>query len=173
MLWRSIVSYFADSSRLPAIHAVITILILNDSFNNEELVCMQNKDTPVIDDINKTCQKRFLFNYSTKLGYYDENNDHNVNKEHSRDYSNSIQNITININDFTSDRNYFTISYIYGAHLILILSTAGVSSHLLAISFYLINKKTTCVFKEWNLLSYSSIYSFFNESYYVENLKMK
>ena len=59
MLWRSIVSYFADSSRLAAIHAVITILILNDSFNNEELVCMQNKDTPVIDDINKTCQKRF------------------------------------------------------------------------------------------------------------------
>ena len=102
---------------------------------------MQNKDTPVIDDINKTCQKRFLFNYSTKLGYYDENNDHNVNKEHSRDYSNSIQNITININDFTSDRNYFTISYIYGAHLILILSTVRVSPHLLPISFYLINKK--------------------------------
>ena len=133
MLWRSIVSYFADSTRLAAIYAVI-------------------------DDINKTCQKNVLFNYSTKLGYYDESNDHNVNKEHSKDYSNSIQNITININDFTSDRNYFTISYIFGAHLILILSTAGVSLHLLPISFYLINKKTTCVFKEWNLLSYSSIY---------------
>ena len=116
--------------------------------------------------------KRLFFHYSTKLGYYDENNYHNDDKEHSRDYSNSIKNIT-NIIDFTSDRNYFTISYIYGAHLILILSTAGVSSHLLPISFYLINKKTTCVFKEWNLLSYSSIYSFFNESYYVENLKMK
>ena len=52
-----------------------------------------------------------------------------------------MKNITININDFTSDRNYFTISYVYGAHLILILSTAGVSPHLLPISFYLINKK--------------------------------
>ena len=173
MLWTSIVSYFADSSRLAAIYAVITLLILNDSFNNEELVCMQNKDTPVIADVNKIFQKRLLFNYSTKLGYDDENNEHNDNKEHSRDCSNSIKCITININDFTSDRNYFTISYIYGAHLILILSTAGVSSHLLPISFYLINKKTTCVFKEWNLLSYSSTYSFFNESYYAENLKMK
>ena len=66
-------------------------------------------------------------------------------------YSNSIKNITININDFTSDRNYFTISYVYGAHLILVLSTAGVSPHLLPISFYLIDKKTIYLFKEWNL----------------------
>ena len=66
-------------------------------------------------------------------------------------YSNSIKNVTININDFTSDRNYFTISYVYGAHLILILSTAGVSPHLLPISFYLIDKKTKYLFKEWNL----------------------
>ena len=104
---------------------------------------MQNKDTLVIADVNKICQKGLLlFHYSTKLGYYDENNDHNNNKEHSRDYSNSIKNITtININDFTSDRNYFTISYIYGAHLILILSTVRVSPHLLPVSFYLINKK--------------------------------
>ena len=103
---------------------------------------MQNKDTLVIADVNKICQKRLLFHYSTKLGYYGENNDHNDNKEHSRDYSNSIKNITtININDFTSDRNYFTISYIYGAHLILILPTVRVSPHLLPISFYLINKK--------------------------------
>ena len=103
---------------------------------------MQNKDTLVIADVNKICQKRLLFHYSTKLGYYGENNDHNDNKEHSRDYSNSIKNITtININDFTSDKNYFTISYIYGAHLILILSTICVSPHLLPISFYLINKK--------------------------------
>ena len=84
--------------------------------------------------------KRLFFHYSTKLGYYDENNYHNDDKEHSRDYSNSIKNIT-NIIDFTSDRNYFTISYIYGAHLILILSTVRVSPHLLPISFYLINKK--------------------------------
>ena len=151
MSWLSIVSYFADSSRLAAIYAVITILILNDSFNNEELICMQNKDTPVIADINKLCHKRLLFNYSTKLGYYDENNDYNNIKELLRDYSNSIKNITININDFTSDRNYFTISYVYGAHLILILSTAGVSPHLLPISFYLIDKKTIYLFKERNL----------------------
>ena len=82
MSWLSIVSYFADSSRLAAIYTVITILILNDSFNNEELVCMQNKDTPVITDINKLCHKRLLFNYSTKLGYYDENNEYNNYKEH-------------------------------------------------------------------------------------------
>ena len=109
---------------------------------------MWNKDTPALADINKLCQKRLLFNYSTKLGYYDENNEHNVNKEHSRDYSNSIKTITINIDDFTSDRNCFTITYIYGAHLILILSTIGISPYLLPISFYLIKKKKTYIFKE-------------------------
>ena len=114
---------------------------------------MQNKDTPVIADINKFCQKRLLFNYSAKLGCYDENNDHNDNKERSRDYSDSIKNVTININDFTSDRNYFTITYIHGAHLILILSTISVSPHLLPTSFYLINKETTHILKEWDLLS--------------------
>ena len=72
---------------------------------------MQNKDTPVVADINKLFQKRLVCNYSTKLGYYDENNEHNVSKEHSRDYSNSIKNITKNINDFTSDRNYFIITF--------------------------------------------------------------
>ena len=143
MLWTSIMSYFADSSRLVAIYSFITLLILHDSFNNEELVCMQNKDTPVIADVNKIFQERLLFNYSTKLGYDDESNERNDNKEHSRNCSNSIKNITININDFTSDKNYFTISYIYGAHLILILSTAGVCPHLLPISFYLVNKKTS------------------------------
>ena len=29
-------------------YAVIKILNLNDSSNNEELVCMQNKDTPIL-----------------------------------------------------------------------------------------------------------------------------
>ena len=143
MLWTSIVSCFADSSRLAATYSVITLLILNDSFNNEELVCMQNKDIPVIADVNKFFQERLLFNYSTKLGYDDKNNECNNKKEHSRDCNNSIKSITININDFTSDKNYFTISYIYGAHLILILSTAGVCPHLLPISFYLVNKKTS------------------------------
>ena len=76
----------------------------------------------------------------------------------------------ININDFKSDRNYF-ITYIYGAHLALILSTIGRSPHILPISFYLRTKKTTYIFKEWDLLSYSSIYSFFNASYYIENFK--
>ena len=61
MWWTSIVSYFADSSRLAAIYAVKTILILNDSFSNEELVCMQNKDTPVTADVNKICQKDYSF----------------------------------------------------------------------------------------------------------------
>ena len=131
MSWLSIVSYFADSSRLAAIYAVITILILNDSFNNEELVCMQNKDTPVIADINKLCHKRLLFNYSTKLGYYDENNDYNNIKELLRDYSNSIKNITININDFTPDRNYFTISYVRGAHYIEKFKDVGESYNYL------------------------------------------
>ena len=32
MLWTSILSYFADSSRLAAIYTVITLLILSDSF---------------------------------------------------------------------------------------------------------------------------------------------
>ena len=48
-------------------------------------------------------------------------------------------------------RNYFVISYIYGTYVIVILSTAAISPHLLPISFYLINKKTSNYFKEWDL----------------------
>ena len=67
MLWTSIVSYFADSSKIAAIYAVITVLILNDSSNNEELVCMQNKDTPTIPEINTLCQKKIIIQLFHKI----------------------------------------------------------------------------------------------------------
>ena len=97
-------------------------------------------------DINEACENRILYNYSTKLGYYDEQNN-----QKSREYSNLIKNEMIDINDFTTDRNYFVIPYIYHTHVIVLLSTTAISSHLLPISSYLINKRTPNYFKEWDL----------------------
>ena len=97
-------------------------------------------------DMNEVCENRILYNYSTKLGYYDEHNN-----QESREYGN-LKNETIIINDFTTDRNYFVIPYTYGTHVIVILSTTALSPHLLPISFYLINKKTSKYFKEEDLV---------------------
>ena len=88
-----------------------------------------------------------------------------------RDYTNSIKNKTQNVNDFTTDKNYFIIRYVCGIHVIVILSTTAISPHLLPISFYLINKKTSIYFKERGLFSYSTIYSLFNTSYQIQKFR--
>ena len=121
MLWTSIVSYFTDSSVVGNIYAFITLIILKESFDNQKVRCMPHKNVAFKEDINEVCENRRLYNYSTKWGYYDEDNNQN-----SRDYVDSIENKTININDFTSDRNYFNAPYIYGIHLVIILSTRGI-----------------------------------------------
>ena len=63
---------------------------------------MQDIDAVFKTDMNEVCENRILYNYSTKLGYYDEKN-----SQESRDYSYSIKNKTINVNDFTSDKNFW------------------------------------------------------------------
>ena len=168
MLWTSIVSYFPDSSKIAAIYAIITLIILKESFNNKRVKCMHDIDAAFKADMNEVCENRILYNYSTKLGYYDEHNN-----EESREYSDSLKNETININDFTSDKNYFMIPYVYATHFVVILSTTAISPHLLPISFYLINKEKSNNFKEWDLFSYSLIYSFFNTSYRIQKFKNK
>ena len=156
MLWTAIVSCFTDSSRIAAVYSILTLIILKESFDNQKVICMQDINAAFKADMNEVCENRILYNYSTKLGYYDEHNN-----EESREYSDSLKNKTININDFTSDKNYFMIPYIYATHFVVILSTTAISPHLLPISFYLINKETSNYFKEWDLLSNSLIYSFF------------
>ena len=155
MLWTSIVSYFPDSSKIAAIYAIITLIILKESLDNQNVKCMQDIDTTFKADMNEVCENRTLCSYQTKLGYYDEHNN-----EESGEYSDSLKNKTININDF----NYFMIPYIYTTHFVVILSTTAISLHLLTMPFYLINKETSNYFKEWDLFSYSLIYSFFNTS---------
>ena len=167
MLWTSIVSYFPDSSKIAAIYAIITLIILKESFDNERVKCMQDIDAAFKADMNKVCENRILYNYSTKLGYYDEHNN-----EESREYSDSLKNKR-NINDFTSDKNCFMIPYIYATHFVVILSTTAISPYLLPISFYLINNETSNYFKEWDLFSYSLIYSFFNTSYWIQKFRNK
>ena len=166
MWWTSIVSYFPDSSKIAAIYAIITLIILKESLDNQKVKCMQDIDTTFKADMNEVCENRILYNYSTKLGYYDEHNN-----EESREYSDSLKNKTTNINDCTSDKNYFMIPYIYATHFVAILSTTAISLHLLPISFYLINKKSSNYFKEWDLFSYSLIYSFFNTSYRIQKFR--
>ena len=165
MLWTSIVSHFTDSSRIAAVYAIIT---LKESFDNQKVIYMLDINAAFKGDMNEVCENIILYNYSTKLGYYDEHNN-----QEWREYSNLIKNETININDFTTDRNYFVIPYIYGTHVIVILSTTALSPHLLPISFYLINKKTSNYFKEWDLFSYSILYSFLMHHIEFQNLRIK
>ena len=65
------------------------------------------------------------------------------------------------------------VLYIYVTHFIVILATTAISPHLLPIWFYLINNETSNYFKEWDLFSYSIIYSSFNTSYRIQKLKKK
>ena len=141
MLWTAIVSCFTDSSRIAAVYSILTLIILKESFDNQKVICMQDINAAFKADMNEVCENRILYNYSTKLGYYDEHNN-----QESRDYANSIKNKTININDFTTDKDYFIVPYVYGIHIIVILSTTAISPRLLLISFYLINKKNIYIF---------------------------
>ena len=137
MFWTSIVSHFTDSSRIAAVYALITLIILKESFDNQKVIYMQDANAAFKGDWNEVCiENRILYNYWTKPGYHDEHNN-----QKSRDYSNSIKNKTININDFTTDKNYFVVPYIYEIHVIVLLSTTAISPHLLPISFHLLNKK--------------------------------
>ena len=74
MSWISIVSYFTDSSVVANIYAFITLIILKESFHNQRVRCMPHENIAFKEDINELCENRILFNYSTKLGYYDEQN---------------------------------------------------------------------------------------------------
>ena len=168
MLWTSIVSYFPDSSKIAAIYAVMTLIILKEPFDNQIVKCMQDINAAFKVDMNEVCKNRILYDYLTKWGYYEEQNN-----QESRGYSDSLKNKTINVNDFTSDKNYFLVPYIYVTHFIVILASTAISPHLLPIWFHLINKETSNYFKEWDLFSYSIIYSFFNTSYRIQKFKNK
>ena len=37
MLWTSVVSHFTDSSRIAAVYATITLIILKESFDNQKV----------------------------------------------------------------------------------------------------------------------------------------
>lgn len=104
MSWLSILTYFAEPSRVAIVYSILTLILLKESFINLKLECMQKMDPAFKCDMNIVCKGRLLFNYSTKLGYYNEGTE-----EKGREYSDSIINETINLNDFTDDENYFTV----------------------------------------------------------------
>ena len=72
MLWTSIVSYFPDSSKIAAICAVTILSILKEPFDNQIVKFMQDINAALKADMNEVCENRILYNYLTKLGYYDE-----------------------------------------------------------------------------------------------------
>ena len=128
---------------------------------------MQDKNAAFKGDMIEVCENRMLYNYSSKLGYYNEHNNND-----GKICNNSIKkNKTTDLNDFTTSRNYFVVPYIYGTHVVVILATTAISPHLLPISFYLINKKTT-YFNEWKLFSYSTVYSFLIHLIIYKKLRM-
>ena len=79
MLWTSIVSYFTDSSKKAAVYPVITLTKLKESFDNQNVICMQDMNAAFKVVMNDVCENRVLYNYSTKLGYYDEQNNRKSN----------------------------------------------------------------------------------------------
>ena len=159
----SIVSYFTDSSRIAAVYAIITLIILKESFDNQKVDCMSHleKDKSTNININNVCQNRILYSFSSLKEYYkDEGYRHKLIQSSSK--------LTINIEYFTSYSNYFLVPYLHAIYIIIILSTTAISPHLLPISFYLINDRTTNHFIEWEYFSYSSVYEIFNRTYYLK-----
>ena len=129
---------------------------------------MQDKNAAFKADMNDVCENRILYNCSANVGYYNQHND-----DEARTYSKSIKNKTIDLNDFTVDKNYFYVPYIYGTDTIVILATTAISPYLLPITFYhfIINKKATIYFNERKLFSHATMYSFFNISYQIQKFK--
>ena len=76
------------------------------------------------------CESRLLFNYTSSKRSKLNNNELT---EH-----------------FSNDHNYFIIPYIYDFYFVAILGMTALSPHLLPLSFYLLNKKTSLSFYEWN-----------------------
>ena len=65
MLWTSIVSYFPDSSKIAAIYAVMTLIILKEPFDNQIVKCMQDINAAFKVDMNEICENRILYDYLT------------------------------------------------------------------------------------------------------------
>ena len=143
MLWTSIVSYFTDSSRIAAVYAIITLMILKESFDNQKVDCMTQtefKSSGI--NPNNVCKNRILYNFPSLKDYYE-------GELHKEKLILSSAKKVVNLEDFTSDSNYFIAPQLYAIHVIVILSTAAISPHLLPISFHLINKRTSNHFNEW------------------------
>ena len=71
MLWTSIVNYFTDSSQILYIYGILTLIILKESFDNQKVNCMGvQKLINTNIDINTLCESRILYNYLTKIDYY-------------------------------------------------------------------------------------------------------
>ena len=164
MLLTSIVSYFTDSSRIAAVYAIITLIILKESFDNQKVDCIEIESDKITGSVNLSniCKNRILYNFSSLKGYYED-------EEYKYKLIQSSAKLTINLEDFTSDNNYLIVPYLYAVHIIIIiLSTTAISPHLLPISFYLINDRTGNHFNEWEYFSYSSVYDIFNRTYYLK-----
>ena len=65
MLWTSIVSYFPDSSKIAAIYAVMTLIILKEPFDNQIVKCMQDINAAFKVHMNEVCENRILYDYLT------------------------------------------------------------------------------------------------------------
>ena len=79
MLWISIVSYFTDSSKKSSCLCSNNISYTKESFDNQNVICMQDMNAAFKVVMNDVCENRVLYNYSTKLGYYDEQNNRKSN----------------------------------------------------------------------------------------------
>ena len=62
MFWPSIVSYFPDSSKIAAIYAVITLIILKESFDNQRVKYRQDIYAAFKVDMNDVCGNRIFYN---------------------------------------------------------------------------------------------------------------
>ena len=119
MMCTSIVGYFSYSSWIVVIYGIITFTILIESIDNQKQICLLPDDYDLKGDINKLCEQRLLFNFTSVSSDFRRHN--------------------INIH-FTTDSNYFIVPCLYGFHILVILGTTAISPHLLPISFCLLNK---------------------------------
>ena len=126
-------------------------MVLKESIDNQKEICLLSDDYDLKGDINKLCEQRLLFIFTSVSSAFRRHN--------------------INIH-FTTDSSYFIVPCLYGFHISVILGTTAISPHLLPISFHLLNKKPGAYFKEWDMINYHVVYDVFIKKKHLKKVNI-
>ena len=127
-MWTAIVGYFTDSSKIPCLYGINTLLMLKESLDNQKVLCMKYLLNIKV-DINSIFETRLLFIFIVRGQVF-------KNDKYEQFHGVGLTNI-IRLNN-----SYFLVSFICGVHMAIVLGTTAISPYLSPITFHLLNKKT-------------------------------